>query len=45
MIFKRIKLSSLFVTPGFKKRQNRNEAPLENGTKFTGIFAFWVIKK
>ena len=42
MIFKRI--SSLFVTADFKKRQNRNETPLENGTKFTGIFAFWVIK-
>ena len=30
---------SSFVTPDFKKRQNRNEMSLKNGTKFTGIFA------
>ena len=33
-----------FFTPDFKKRQNRNETSLKNGTKFTGIFASLVIK-
>ena len=33
------KTFSPFVTPDFKKRQNRNETSLKNGTRFIGIFA------
>ena len=44
LLFRRERLFSLFVTPDFKKGQNWNETPLKNGTKFTGIFAFLMIK-
>ena len=44
MLFHRKRLFSSFVTPDFKKRQNRNETSLKKGTKFTGIFASLVIK-
>ena len=36
--------SLVFVTPDFKKRQNRNEPSRKNETKFNGIFAFLDIK-
>ena len=35
---------SSFVSPDFKKRQNRNKTSLKTGTKFTGIFASLVLK-
>ena len=41
MLFKRKRNFSSFVTEDFKKRQNRNEAPLKNRTKFAGIFGFF----
>ena len=44
MLFQRERFFSSFVTLEFKKRQNRNETSLKNGIKFTGIFAFLVIK-
>ena len=44
MLFKRERLFSSFVTPDFKKRQNRNETRSKAGTKFTEIFAFLAIK-
>ena len=37
MLFKRKRHFSSFVTPDFKKRQNRNKILSKNGTKFTGM--------
>ena len=44
LLLQRKRLFSTFVTPDFKKRQNRNETSLKNETKFIGIFASLVIK-
>ena len=44
MLFKRKRLFNSFVTPDFKKRQNGKETSLKNGTIFTRIFAFVLIK-
>ena len=44
LVFQRKILFNTFVTPDFKKRQNRNETSLKNETKFTGIFASLMIK-
>ena len=38
MLFQKKRLFGSFVTPDFKKRQNRNETSFKNGTKFTGVF-------
>ena len=37
-------LFSLFGTPDFKNRQNRNITSLKSGTKFTGKFSYLVTK-
>ena len=44
LLFQSKILFSSFVTPDFKKRKNRNETSLKNGTKLTGIFASLMIK-
>ena len=44
MLFKRKRLFNSFVTPDYKKWQNGKETSLKNGTIFTGIFAFVLIK-